>query len=155
MTLNINSYHLSTECRKFLLAILNTNVEQRLDSSQIITSEWPMMMLLEQPKHLIKSHAAKYTIDNCLPPEIQFPRQQPLATSSYTITSQAPVHMTVLSQGMTHQVHPDPTTATKTPRPLVAKIGACGRRIADAVKHVGNHHPHRPSRGGVPERATA
>ncbi len=28
--------------------------------------------------------------------------------------------------------------SVKTPKPLVAKIGACGRRIADAVKHRGN-----------------
>ena len=40
-----------------------------------------------------------------------------------------------------------PKAHNKTSRPLVAKIGAAGRRIADAVRHVGHSKGHLSNSG--------
>lgn len=183
----------------------------------MLIAEWPNSNPVKRPLPLIRPPAAKYTMENCLPPNIQFFTQQqyvPPYTQQYPVCSSGPQYLVcaagtmqpyityascpagqqyssqqystyVCAPGQQLQyanaaVYPysyttgqqqqgyssdqtacdqAPTPAavyasqTRSPKPLVSKLGACGRKIADAVKHVGHHNKHQ--RGGVPERSTA
>ena len=66
-------------------------------------------------------------------------------TERTSATSTGPSYTPQVMQGVNPQLHSHGQqvggqTYTPAKRPLVAKIGAAGRRIADAVKQVGHHH---------------
>ena len=152
------------DCRVFIQSLLNTNVAERLDSNAMLVSEWPMVDTVKTPLSLLHPPQPKYTIANCLPSDIDFPQTR--APAAQPPTLDLPVSMVTASNAHAHRgcqktVRPPssgqkPTSSyMKVPKPLVAKIGACGRRIADAVKHVGNHQKsHHMDYRGIPERAT-
>ena len=159
------------ECRIFIQSLLNTNVAERLDSSGMLVSEWPMMDAVKTPLPLVHPPQPKYTIANCLPSDIEFPQPSSsttVATTTQLPTLDLPLSMVTASNAHAHkaaavsQVQPPSngqkpaSTYVKPPKPLVAKIGACGRRIADAVKHVGNHPKsfHTDYRGIAPRATT-
>ena len=199
-----------SECRVFLKAVLNLNVAERFDSTQIQLSGWAGMQPITRPRGFSPQ---KYTIENCLPQLFHgarpssclpsedsgsrlvltspYPSMQPLggggaAPVQYTspFTPFSPIHHphsirqstfvqqsatpsewatksaaipTIppppqIIQGVSPQLHSHVQSGgggvvgggqhayTPVRRPLVAKIGAAGRRIADAVKQVGHHH---------------
>ena len=203
-----------SDCRVFLKAVLNLNVDERFDSTQIQLSGWASMQPITRPRGFAQQ---KYTIENCLPQLLHgtrpstpipceesgcpmvltspYPLMQPIggvhtlhhphaSTGSHIVTmhvqqqptdsvrhhhhphtvrqayTQTPPdsvleHTSVMSTGQTYnpqviqgvnpQLHSHGqqvgghTTYMPAKRPLVAKIGAAGRRIADAVKQVGHH----------------
>lgn len=215
---------LFTECRVFLKAVLNLNVGERFDSTQIQLSGWAGMQPITRPRGFAPQ---KYSIENCLPQLLHsarpstslpsddsgshlvltspYPSMQPARvggtgpmqythplSASHVVTmhnvhqSVDPIHHphsirqstfvqqsatpsecaaktaqtpipTIppppqIIQGVSPQLHSHVQSGggatgggvgqhTYTPvrRPLVAKIGAAGRRIADAVKQVGHH----------------
>lgn len=157
---------LSIECRVFIQGLLNTNVVERLDSAGMLVSEWPMMDAVKTPLPLLHPPQPKYTVANCLPADIDFPKISSTTTAQLP-TLDRPVSMvaasnaraqktTAVSQAQPPSNGQKPTSSyTKSPKPLVAKIGACGRRIADAVKHVGNHpKSYHTDFRGIPPKAT-
>ena len=107
-----------------------------------------MTMPIKRPVPITEE---KYTIANCLPPNISFTRQQNVIQ----------VHMPAATQ-YTSMVNPPQSQRTseaqpvsqKSPKPLAAKIGACRRKIADAVKLRGHPNNHHTDETGVPQRAT-
>ena len=164
--MSVSSF-LCTECRVFIQGLLNTNIVERLDSTGMLVSEWPMMDAVKTPLHLPQP---KYTVANCLPADIAFPKISSTTTAQLP-TLDRPVSMVAASNTRAHsgaqkttavsQAQPPsngqkPTSSyTKTPKPQVTKIGACGRRIADAVKHVGNHpKSYHTDFRGIPPKAT-
>ena len=220
---------LISECRVFLKAVLNLNVAERFDSTQIQLSGWAGMQPITRPRGFAPQ---KYTIENCLPqllhgthpsPSLSmegsgshlvltspYPSLQPFTLAGgavgrtpmqYTppLTPFSPIHHphsirqstysavqqssaatpgewaagssrpsvgipTIppppqIIQGINPQLHSHGQSSsaavagavgggagyTPVRRPLVAKIGAAGRKIADAVKGVGHGKGHSSS----------
>eukprot|EP00731_Ephydatia_muelleri_P007808 Em0004g146a len=107
---------LTIECREVLQAMLCLNPPERLSTHQLNQCAWA---LLDTVKPLAPANCLttpKYTIENCLPVMQLLP--PPKATPSNTHGSQ------------------------RTAKPLGARIGAYGRRLADAVKQVGHNKTH-------------
>lgn len=109
----------------------------------------------------------KYSLDNCLPAMFHqartrdetstdmivmspYPVQTRGHSSRYAVPvpvrgtsrpEQAPKTIRIDAQATAQMIShsgPPPKANTKTSKPLVAKIGAAGRRIADVVRHVGH-----------------
>ena len=191
--------------------MLNINVDDRLDSTQIQLSGWAGMLPQTRPRGFVPQ---KYAAENCLPQLLHSARASTpheeagcrvILTSPYPVLQQlgpysaqthshhqqqqySPSHNTQmyqpadsvpqpshtvrqtfdaavqatliqppphLIQGVNPQLHSHgqttgnaytnaPSSASSSRKPFVAKIGAAGRRIADAVKQVGHHgkgHP--------------
>lgn len=113
-----------------MCSILQVSVEERLSSSMMLFEEWPNTQPIVRPS-LIQPITTKYTVEKCLPPHIAFPvcTPAPVPTSFPVAVAKDTAQKTVCAAAHSSRSKP----------PLVAKIGACGRKIADAVRHVGHH----------------
>ena len=198
LIVNCNCYtFLPIECRHFLKAVLNLNVEERFDSAQIQISGWAGHQPINRPRGFVPQ---KYVIENCLPQLLHtarpsapisndasgcsmiltspYPVMQPVGGGAHITHPLPPSHVVTMHmhqpqvetvhypdhtvrqtstppvstppsppqmiQGIGPQLHSHGQTgghsySTPVRRPFVAKIGAAGRRIADAVKQVGHH----------------
>lgn len=132
-------FSLLAECRKFVCSLLQCCVGERLSSSVMLYEMWPNTQPISRPSPLMPSMIPKYTIEKCLPPHIAFPIITPVPAPA--LVASTPIHL--LPKDTAHQRTVSSSTSqsssSKTSKPLVMKIGACGRKIADAVKQVGHH----------------
>ena len=170
--ISLSSPYLFVECRLFIQSLLNVNVEERLDSFQMLQARWPTLDPVKRPIPIIAAPGAKYTIENCLPQNIHFPRTPVASMCAHNhmygtgypqlqIEGKQTLSIVQMPPPEAHHAHHQQQHHhPKTAKPLVAKIGACGRKIADAVKHRGHHHYQSQQqvlssdRKGVPQRAT-
>lgn len=119
-----------SDYRKFVCSLLQVSVEERLNSSMMLFEVWPNTQPITRPS-LIQPGMTKYSVEKCLPPHIAFPVYTPAPVS-------APFPVAVAKDTAQKTVCAT-AHSTRSKPPLVAKIGACGRKIADAVRHVGHH----------------
>ena len=166
-------------------ALLTLDPIRRLNSASVLEVEW-LHEPSKKPIDIVpESQGAKYTPSNALPPDFHLyksvqeranvpprpvqvlpgtPMPAPYGVNVFPI---APVVVPTNSTSDPPKiVEPEPTSTCKgaasqvgrSPR-IVARIGACGRRFAEAVKHVGQHSENRRSQrihsrgsSGLPER---
>lgn len=132
-------FSLPAECRKFVCSLLQCCVGERLSSSVMLYEMWPNIQPINRPSPLMPSMIPKYTIEKCLPPHIAFPIITPVPAPA--LVASTPIHLLPkdTSPQRTVSSSTSQSSSSKTSKPLVMKIGACGRKIADAVKQVGHH----------------
>ena len=140
------------DCRRFVCSLLQVSVEERLSSSMMLFEAWPNTQPITRPS-LIQPGTTKYTVEKCLPLHT-FPvyTPAPVSASFPAAVAKDTARKTVCATAQ----------STRSKPPLVAKIGACGRKIADAVRHVG-HHKSLPQHvtvnvtecSGIPERVAS
>lgn len=135
-----------------MCSLLQVSVEERLSSSMMLFEAWPNTQPITRPS-LIQPGTTKYTVEKCLPLHT-FPvyTPAPVSASFPAAVAKDTARKTVCATAQ----------STRSKPPLVAKIGACGRKIADAVRHVG-HHKSLPQHvtvnvtecSGIPERVAS
>lgn len=132
-------FSLPAECRKFVCSLLQCCVGERLSSSMMLYEMWPNIQPINRPSPLMPSMIPKYTIEKCLPPHIAFPIITPVPAPA--LVASTPIHLLPKDTAPQRTVSSSTSqsSSSKTSKPLVMKIGACGRKIADAVKQVGHH----------------
>lgn len=112
---------LTSECREILHAILNLDPIERLSTLQLNRCAWALCDTVKPLAPTGTHTTPKYTVANCLPV------------------------MQLLPPPKSNSLNPH--SVQRTPKPLSSRIGAYGRRLADAVKQqVGQSKP-RPEIG--------
>ncbi len=148
---------LIADCRNLLRRTLNSSPDERYTCSEILVHPWTKLM--SRSPALLQTQP-KYTLETCLPiivyqqPPMPIPSPQNLDIIPSNHTPRpapqgrsyaGPSNARTIRQDMhpISQTVEQSTTASTTPRTakqhkqIVARIGAAGRRFADAMKHVG------------------
>ena len=112
-------YPIYSECRELLQALLCLDPQARLNTQQLIQSQWATLESVKPPAPINSPTTPKYTIENCLPVMQLLP----------------PPKATPFSLPASNALPP----ALRAARPLGSRIGAYGRRLAEAVKQVGHN----------------